>query len=76
MPEICRTDLHKIIAYLSDAAQMYDALPRQSIRIDGRKVSLLRHCRIRPGFGEAKCRCRAHMLRQLAIKLKSKSKTL
>lgn len=46
--EVTKTDLLKIIAYLDDAAQLYEALPMQ------------------------KCRCRAHMIRQLTAKLKSK----
>lgn len=47
--EISKTDLAKALAYLDDAARLYDALPMQ------------------------KCRCRAHMIRQLTLKLKSRS---
>ena len=46
--EISKTDTLKIIAYLNDAARLYDALPMQSMK------------------------CRAHMIRQLTTKLKSK----
>ena len=47
--EICsRSDLSKAIAYLDDAAKLYDALPGQ------------------------KCKCRAHMIRQLTAKLKNR----
>jgi len=48
MADICTTDLRKIISYLHEAAELYDALPMQ------------------------KCKCRAHMINQLTIKLKSK----
>lgn len=30
--QICRTDLQKTIAYLTDAAKLYDALPMQSMK--------------------------------------------
>ena len=30
--DISKTDLQKIIAYLNDAAQLYDALPMQSLK--------------------------------------------
>lgn len=30
--EISKTDLQKIIAYLNDAAKLYDALPMQSLK--------------------------------------------
>lgn len=46
--EISKTDKLKAIAYLDDAARLYDALPMQ------------------------KCRCRAHMIRQLIKRLKTK----
>ncbi len=46
--EISKTDLLKAIAYLSDAAKLYEALPMQSMK------------------------CRAHMIRQLTSKLRSK----
>lgn len=46
--EIPKTDLQKSIAYLSDAARLYEALPMQSMK------------------------CRAHMIRQLITKLKSR----
>lgn len=45
---VSKTDMQKTIAYLSDAAKLYDALPMQSMK------------------------CRAHMIRQLIAKLKSK----
>lgn len=50
MPDICHTDLRKALAYLDDAARLYDALPMQ------------------------KCKCRAHMIKQLTAKLKAKTK--
>lgn len=49
--EISKTDLQKVISYLTDAAKLYEAiglLPSQ------------------------KCVSRAHMIRQLASKLKAK----
>lgn len=46
---VSKTDLSKIIAYLRDAARLYDALPMQSMK------------------------CRAHMIRQLIIKLQDKT---
>lgn len=46
--DISKTDLQKVMAYLNDAAKLYEALPMQSLK------------------------CRAHMIRQLASKLKSK----
>lgn len=48
--EVSKTDYQKIIAYLSDAAKLYEALPMQSMK------------------------CRAHMIRRLIEKLKSKNK--
>lgn len=51
--EIVKTDLQKVIAYLDDAAMLYDALAALPMQ---------------------KCRCRAHMIRQLTDKLKSKLK--
>lgn len=46
--QISATDLRKALAYLDDAAKLYDALPMQ------------------------KCKCRAHMINQLTVKLKTK----
>lgn len=46
--EISKTDLQKVIAYLSDACKLYEALPMQSMK------------------------SRAHMIRQLTNKLKTK----
>lgn len=46
--DIPKTDIQKIIAYLGDAARLYDALPMQAMK------------------------SRAHMIRQLTVKLKSK----
>ena len=46
--EITKTDFNKMMLYLGDAANFYDALPVQ------------------------KCKCRAHMIRKLIAKLKSK----
>lgn len=46
--ELHKTDTLKIIAYLDDAARLYDALPMQSLK------------------------CRAHMIRQLTAKLKTR----
>lgn len=48
MPDICNSDIQKIVSYLDDAAKLYDALPMQ------------------------KCKCRAYMINQLIVKLKSK----
>ena len=47
--EITKTDFQKMIFYLDEAANLYDAMPMQ------------------------KCKCRAHMIRQLIAKLKAKS---
>lgn len=49
MADVCRTDLLKVIAYLNDAAKLYDALPMQAMK------------------------SRAHMIKQLANKLKPKA---
>lgn len=46
--ELPKTDTLKIIAYLDDAAKLYDALPMQSLK------------------------CRAHMIRQLTARLKTR----
>lgn len=46
--DIPKTDIQKIMAYLNDAAKLYDALPMQSLK------------------------CRAHMIRQLTDKLKTR----
>lgn len=46
--ELSKTDVQKILAYLDDAAKLYDALPMQ------------------------KCKCRAHMIKQLTTKIKTK----
>lgn len=70
--EISKTDLQKAIAYLDDAHQLYATLPRQAISIEGRNIPLLRFLRILPRWGAAKYHCRAHMIRQLTEKLKSK----
>lgn len=77
MPEICKTDIRKAISYLDEAAKLYDALPMQTIpTFHGKEVSLLKLCRVRPGLGKAKCKCRAHMIRLLTEKLKSKIKNV
>lgn len=72
MPEVCKTDLQKAISYLDEVAKLYDALPMQTIPTSEGKVSLLKLCRVRPGWGKAKCKCRAHMIRLLTTKLKNK----
>lgn len=72
MADLCKTDLQKVISYLDEAAKLYNALPMQTIPTSEGKVNLLRLCRVRPGWGEAKCKCRAYMINQLTIKLKSK----
>lgn len=74
MADICKTDLQKVIAYLDEAAKLYDALPMQTIPTSEGKVSLFKFCRVRPGWGKAKCKCRAHMINQLTNKLKNKIK--
>lgn len=77
MPDICKTDILKAISYLDEAAKLYDALPLQTIPANlGKEVNLLKICRIRPGLGKAKCKCRAHMMRLLTEKLKSKIKNV
>lgn len=73
MADVCKTDLQKVISYLDEAAKLYDALPMQTIPTsEGKDVSLLKLCRVRQGWGEAKCKCRAYMINQLTNKLKSK----
>lgn len=73
MPDVCKTDLQKVISYLDEAQKLYDALPMQTIPTsEGKDVSLLKLCRVRQGWGEAKCKCRAHMIRLLTNKLKAK----
>ena len=73
MPDVCNTDLLKVISYLDEAAKLYDALSIQTIPTDkGKVISLFKLCRLRSGLGKGKCRCRSHMIRQLVIKLKSK----
>lgn len=32
MPDICKTDLQKVISYLDEAAKLYDALPMQKCK--------------------------------------------
>lgn len=49
--EVTKTEIHKIINYLDDAAAIYESLARLRMQ---------------------KCSCRAHMIKQLTHKLKSK----
>ncbi len=70
--EIAKSDIERAIAYLDEAAKLYDALARQSVIVDGHRSSLLRLCQLLPRFGAGKARCRAHMIIQLSRKLKSK----
>lgn len=70
--EISKTDLQKAIAYLDDAYQLYTSLPQQALSVEGRNIPLLRLLRILPRWGVAKYHCRAHMIKQLTEKLKSK----
>lgn len=74
MPDVSKSDLQKIISYLDEAAKLYNALPEQTVTTNDGKVNLFRLCRVRPGWGEARCKCRAYMICQLISKLKLKIK--
>lgn len=39
--EVSKTDLQKAIAYLSDAARLYDALPMQSLKCRAHMITQL-----------------------------------
>lgn len=44
--EIAKSDIERAIAYLDEAAKLYDALARQSVIVDGHRSSLLRLCQL------------------------------
>lgn len=72
MADICKTDILRAVSYLEEAARLYSSLPRQNVSINGRSCSILKLIRMPANWGAGKCRCRAHMIRELTEKLKTK----
>lgn len=41
MPDICKTDLQKVVSYLDEAAKLYDALPMQKCKCRAHMINQL-----------------------------------
>lgn len=53
MPDICKTDLQKMVSYLDDAAKLYDALPMQMCKCRAHMITQLTN-KIKPKLNEKK----------------------
>lgn len=53
MPDICKTDLQKVVSYLDEAAKLYDALPMQKCKCRAHMITQLT-TKLKPKLNEKK----------------------